>query len=51
MEQLESLLSGPVKSSKIRADTIASDGFGDRLERTKLKTRPQNPRTGHPPRN
>jgi hypothetical protein len=48
MEQLEFLLSGPVKSSKVRADTIASDGFGDRRE-PKPKTRPQKPRTGHPP--
>jgi len=37
MEQLEFLLSGPVKSSKVRADTIASGRFGDRLERTQTQ--------------
>jgi hypothetical protein len=37
MEQLEFLLSGPVNSRKVRADTIASDGFGDRLERTQTQ--------------
>jgi hypothetical protein len=48
MEQLKFLLSGPVKSRKVRVDTIASDGFGDRLKRTQTQDPSSKPEDGAP---